>query len=166
MAGLPENPEGAEVDLDERIKEERAQAVKEAMENLSAKLLGVSDLQVTLAEGEVHLNLDSEASSEEVVREKIPEAPKKVEDEGAEEAWIESALCTACDECTGINPRIFEYNNQKQAVLKDPTAGPYADLVKAAEKCSAGIIHPGQPLNPKEKNLAKWIKRAKKLEES
>ena len=32
--------------------------------------------------------------------------------------------------------------------------------VLAAEKCTARIIHPGTPLNPKEKNLEKWLKRA------
>jgi len=34
------------------------------------------------------------------------------------------------------------------------------DLVMAAEKCPVSIIHPGTPLNPGEKDLAKWVKRA------
>jgi pyruvate-ferredoxin/flavodoxin oxidoreductase len=29
-----------------------------------------------------------------------------------------------------------------------------------AERCPVDIIHPGTPLNPKEKDLDKWIKRA------
>ena len=33
-------------------------------------------------------------------------------------------------------------------------------MVQAAERCPAGIIHPGDPLNPKEKDLEKWVKRA------
>ena len=33
-------------------------------------------------------------------------------------------------------------------------------LVQAAEKCAVRIIHPGTPLNPKEKDLDKWVKRA------
>jgi pyruvate-ferredoxin/flavodoxin oxidoreductase len=33
-------------------------------------------------------------------------------------------------------------------------------MVTAAERCPVRIIHPGTPLNPKEKNLDKLIKRA------
>ena len=33
-------------------------------------------------------------------------------------------------------------------------------LVQAAEKCPVGAIHPGTPLNPNEKDLEKWLKRA------
>jgi pyruvate-ferredoxin/flavodoxin oxidoreductase len=33
----------------------------------------------------------------------------------------------------------------------------------AAEKCPVSIIHPGTPLNPKEKDLAKWVKRAERF---
>ena len=35
-----------------------------------------------------------------------------------------------------------------------------AQLVQAAEKCPVAAIHPGTPLNPKEKDLDKWLKRA------
>jgi pyruvate-ferredoxin/flavodoxin oxidoreductase len=77
-------------------------------------------------------------------------------------AWIESALCTSCDECMRINSKIFAYNANKQAFVKDPHGGPFRDLVRAAEKCTAQIIHPGMPLNPAEKDLDKLIKRAAK----
>ena len=77
-------------------------------------------------------------------------------------AWIESAMCTSCDECTGINPRIFAYDEHRHAYVKDPKGGPYKDLVKAAEKCTAQVIHPGSPLDPNEKDLAKLIQRAAK----
>jgi ferredoxin len=83
------------------------------------------------------------------------------EDEGmGMEAYIESARCTSCNECTNLNPRLFSYNESKQAYVKDVRAGTFAQLVQAAERCPAGIIHPGDPVNPKEKDLAKWIKRA------
>ena len=72
-------------------------------------------------------------------------------------------MCTACDECTTINPEIFVYNKNKQAVIKNPAGGPYKDIVKAAEKCSAKIIHPGKPLDPNEKGLDKLMERAKKF---
>lgn len=77
-------------------------------------------------------------------------------------AWIESKLCTACDECIGINPKIFAYDADRHAFVKDPKGGPYKDIVKAAEKCTAQVIHPGSPLNPAEKDLDKLIKRAAK----
>ena len=49
---------------------------------------------------------------------------------------------------------------QKQAEIKDPSAGTFAQLVTAAERCPVSAIHPGTPRNPKEKDLAKWLKRA------
>ena len=76
------------------------------------------------------------------------------------EPSIDSARCTTCNECTDINSRMFVYNADKQAIIKDPKAGTFQQLVRAAEKCPAAIIHPGTPLNPKEKDLAKWVKRA------
>jgi len=76
------------------------------------------------------------------------------------EAYIETPRCTSCNDCTNLNNRMFGYDGNKQAVVKDVHAGTFAQLVQAAEKCPAGIIHPGDPVNPKEKDLEKWIKRA------
>ncbi len=76
--------------------------------------------------------------------------------------WLETDECTSCDECTKLNPRIFEYNGDGKAFIKDPDGGPYEDLVKAAEKCPARIIHPGLPADPTAKGMEKWIKRAEK----
>jgi pyruvate-ferredoxin/flavodoxin oxidoreductase len=58
---------------------------------------------------------------------------------------------------------MFAYNADKQAYIKDPRAGSFAQLVQAAERCPAGIIHPGTPLNPKEKDLARWVARAERF---
>jgi pyruvate-ferredoxin/flavodoxin oxidoreductase len=91
-------------------------------------------------------------------------APAEEEDEGLGlEPYIQSELCTACNECTNINKRMFAYNDKKQAYIKDPKAGTFRELVMAAEKCPVAIIHPGTPLNPKEKDLAKWQKRAERF---
>jgi pyruvate-ferredoxin/flavodoxin oxidoreductase len=76
------------------------------------------------------------------------------------EPYIQSELCTACNECTNINKKMFAYNAKKQAYIKDAKAGTFRELVMAAEKCPVTIIHPGTPLNPKEKDLEKWVKRA------
>jgi pyruvate-ferredoxin/flavodoxin oxidoreductase len=81
-----------------------------------------------------------------------------------EPVWIETPECTACDECTDINPRIFVYNDDKKAVVIDPKGGPYRDIVKAAEKCTAGCVHPGTPWDMKEKDVEKWVKRAEKYQ--
>ncbi|MFL5386445.1 MAG: 2-oxoacid:acceptor oxidoreductase family protein [Longimicrobiaceae bacterium] len=86
------------------------------------------------------------------------------DDDGlAMEPYIESDRCTTCNECTNLNGRMFAYNAEKQAYVKDPRAGTFAQLVQAAERCPAAIIHPGTPLNPKEKELEKWVKRAEKF---
>jgi pyruvate-ferredoxin/flavodoxin oxidoreductase len=77
------------------------------------------------------------------------------------EPSIDSARCTTCNECTNLNSRLFAYNTDKQAHIKDAKAGTFAQLVQAAEKCPVSAIHPGTPLNPKERDLAKWIERAK-----
>jgi pyruvate-ferredoxin/flavodoxin oxidoreductase len=76
--------------------------------------------------------------------------------------WIDTEDCTACDECIMINPQIFEYNADKKAVIKDPDGGPYRDLVKSAEKCTAQVIHPGLPRDRSVKDIDKWIKRGSK----
>ena len=70
------------------------------------------------------------------------------------EAYIDSARCTTCNECTNLNNRMFAYNADKQAQVKDARAGTFQQLVVAAERCPVSIIHPGSPLNPKEKDLA------------
>lgn len=98
------------------------------------------------------------ASATAVVEEEAEE-----EDGLAMEPYIETARCTTCNECTNLNGRMFAYNADKQAYIKDPRAGTFAQLVQAAERCPAGIIHPGTPLNPKEKDLEKWIRRAEKF---
>ena len=76
--------------------------------------------------------------------------------------WIDSAQCTSCDECTTINGKIFAYDEKKHAYVKNAKGGPYKDLVRAAEKCTAQVIHPGTPYDPKEKDIDKLLKRAAK----
>jgi pyruvate-ferredoxin/flavodoxin oxidoreductase len=83
-----------------------------------------------------------------------------VDDDLAIDAHIDSARCTSCNECINLNSRLFAYNPAKQATVGDPAAGTFQQLVVAAERCPVGIIHPGTPRNPKEKDLTKWLKRA------
>lgn len=79
------------------------------------------------------------------------------------EAYIDSARCTSCNECTNLNRKMFAYNADKQAYVKDAAAGTYQQLVTAAERCPVSIIHPGTPLNPREKDVEKWVKRGAKF---
>ncbi|MEJ2694658.1 MAG: thiamine pyrophosphate-dependent enzyme, partial [Candidatus Thiodiazotropha sp.] len=48
-----------------------------------------------------------------------------------EPVWVETPECTACDECTAINPKIFAYNSDKKVEIIDPKGGNYKDIVKA-----------------------------------
>ena len=77
--------------------------------------------------------------------------------------WLETESCTSCDECTKLNGKIFAYNNNKKAFIQNPNGGPYQDFVKAAEKCTARVIHPGLPADRSEKDIDKWIKRGEKF---
>jgi pyruvate-ferredoxin/flavodoxin oxidoreductase len=81
-----------------------------------------------------------------------------------EPVWVESPECTACDECTDLAPKVFQYNDQQQAVVIDPKGAPFKDIVKAAEKCTASCLHPGMPWNAAEKGVEKLIKRAEKYQ--
>jgi ferredoxin len=86
--------------------------------------------------------------------------PEPEEELSFDEPWLDTAMCTTCDDCMGINKMMFTYNEDKQAYITDPKAGPYADLVAAAEICPAKCIHPGKPLDPNEPGLDELIARA------
>jgi len=74
--------------------------------------------------------------------------------------YIDTPLCTTCNECTNLNSRMFRYNGDKQAYIADPAAGTFAELVKAAEKCPARCIHPGTPRNGDPSATDKMLRRA------
>jgi uncharacterized Fe-S cluster protein YjdI len=91
---------------------------------------------------------------------KAPEAAEAAPERSPDEAYIETARCTTCNECTKINDKMFMYNENKQAYIANPDAGTYAQLVEAAESCQVSLIHPGKPRNPKEPGLEELLKRA------
>ena len=86
-------------------------------------------------------------------------APPPADDPLVEVAFVDQSLCTACDDCIDLNGKIFAYDEGKKAYVKDPSGGPFKDIVQAAERCPASCINPGEPQNPKERNLDKWIAR-------
>ena len=79
-----------------------------------------------------------------------------------EPVWIETPECTACDECTTLAPKVFAYNDQKLAIVINPKGAKFADIVKAAEKCTAFCLHPGTPWNMNEPGIEKLMARAAK----
>jgi len=79
-----------------------------------------------------------------------------------EPVWVETPECTACDECTTLAPKVFAYNDQKLAIVINPKGGKFADIVKSAEKCTAGCLHPGTPWNMSEPGIEKLMARAAK----
>ena len=90
-------------------------------------------------------------------------APAEAEAEkapSADEAYIETPRCTTCEECVRLNGKMFVYDGNKQAYIKDIKAGTYRQLVEAAESCQVSIIHPGKPTNPGEPGLDELLKRA------
>ena len=82
--------------------------------------------------------------------------------DGYEPVYIDTPECTACDECTKLAPKAFQYNADKKATVINPQGAKYADLVKAAEKCTAGCLHPGTPWNMNEPGIEKLMARAAK----
>lgn len=126
----------------EALERARLEAASEAVDRIVAALLGQA------AAGPLPAFAPPPAPAVEApVAAAVPEVAPEVEEEEEflEEPWIDSALCTTCNECTNLNGKMFQYNANKQAVLTDAGAGTFEDLVKAAEKCPARCIHTGTP---------------------
>ena len=93
-----------------------------------------------------------------------PEAATAAAEEPArnpDEAYIETERCSSCNECTQLNGKMFTYNENQQAYIKDVSAGTYAELVQAAENCQVAVIHPGKPRDANEPGLPELLERAK-----
>ena len=101
---------------------------------------------------------DEEDDEEE---EEEEEDEEEEEELNFDEPWIDTPLCTSCNDCLKVNPLLFVYNEEKQAVLGELSNATYAQMVEAAELCPAKCIHPGQPWNQEEPGLAALIERAK-----
>ncbi len=92
-------------------------------------------------------------------------APVEEEEESVSfsEPFVDTVLCTTCNECTNLNPLMFKYNADKQAYLADPKAGTFLQLVTAAEKCPASCIHPGEPRKDDDTVTEDLVARAAKF---
>jgi pyruvate-ferredoxin/flavodoxin oxidoreductase len=138
------------------------QARSEFAQSIAAQLLEMVANGTLLGDGAAPAPLAAKPAAVAVAAAPAAAAIAAAPAEASSTPWIESAMCTSCDECIRINNRIFAYNENKQAFVKNAKGGPYRDLVKAAEKCTAQIIHPGLPQDPSEKDLEKLVKRAAK----
>ncbi len=151
------------------IERVRTEAAGEALRRLAEGLVN-ADL-ASLASGTASGTLPPASSvapvpaapseSETLAVPTAPEPEAEDEDEGYDEPYIDTPLCTTCNDCMAINAQVFVYNANKQAVIGDATAGTFEQIVSAAEACPARCIHPGKPLNPNEPGLDELIERAK-----
>ena len=150
---------------EEELENVRSEAAGEAMGQLVDVLMG-ADLSGMITDGSQLATMPAPAVDEPADEPAAEPEPEPAAEEDAEEElsfdepWLDTAQCTTCDDCMGVNKMMFAYNGDKQAFIKDPKAGPYADLVAAAEICPAKCIHPGKPLDPNEPGLEELIARA------
>ena len=155
LAGVETKPVEAKEDVESKI---RAEVVGKIAQGLMQLAGGNGSGIVDLATGGTAIAPAATATAPAATATAAPAA------EGEYMApWLETDECTSCDECTKLNPNIFAYNENKKAYIKNPDGGPYSDLVKAAEKCTARVIHPGLPKDRSEKDVDKWIKRGEKF---
>lgn len=131
-----------------QLDQARAETAREALEKVARVLLDL-DLAAPAPARAVVTAPPALTAPPSAVAEAVAPAPvvdaAAEEDASFDEAYLDTPLCTTCNECINLNPRMFKYNADKQALLADVTAGTFAQLVAAAEKCSARCIHPGKP---------------------
>jgi len=150
---------------EEQLESARSEAAGEVMGQLVDVLMG-ADLSAMVGGGGQLASMPAAAPAEpsakaEPVAEPAAETEEEAEEElSFDEPWLDTDLCTTCDDCMDINKMMFVYNDNKQAIITDPKAGTFADLVAAAEICPAKCIHPGKPLDPNEAGLEELIARA------
>jgi ferredoxin len=153
----------------EELETVRSETASDVMGQLVDVLMG-GDLASLIQGGGPAVSMPaSDASSgaepavetENNLAEPAPEVPVDEEEEVRfDDPWIDTMMCTTCDDCMAINKLVFVYNDDKQAIIADAKAGTFAELVQAAEICPAKCIHPGNPLNPDEPGLDELIARA------
>lgn len=148
----------------EKIRREEAGTV---LGRLAESIMGV-DLSMVVAPTPRRAASASAPAAPSGAEAKATEAPaaapvEEEEDVGFDDPFIDSALCTSCNDCINMNKQMFVYNANKQATIGDPDAGTFEQLVIAAEKCPARCIHPGKPRNPGEPGLDGLVARAKKF---
>ncbi|MEW8042846.1 MAG: ferredoxin [gamma proteobacterium symbiont of Phacoides pectinatus] len=147
------------------LTEARAEAAGEVMGRLTEVLMGMDFSRLpgapaTAPAAEAPARPKPETQAETEAEPQPAPRPEEEQELSFDEAWIDAPLCTSCNDCLAINPVMFVYNDNNQAVIADIAAGTYAQLVEAAEICPSRCIHPGKPLNQGEPNLDDLMQRA------
>jgi ferredoxin len=145
----------------------RAEAAGEVMGRLTDVLLGMdftSGARPSFTASSKAAPLPAaKTTAPEVVAETASAPVEEEEEVLVEEPWIDTPLCTSCNDCLAVNPLMFLYNDTNMAVLGDLSAGTYKQMVEAAELCPSKCIHPGQPWNTSEPGLDELKQRAAKF---
>jgi len=153
----------AKAEFDAELERTKTETAAEVMSRLTDILLGM-DLSTATAGASLRAApaVTKTAVSEEESEAKIESEAEVIEEEeeSFDDAWIDSPLCTTCNDCTDMNPLMFVYNDTNQAIIADLNAGTYKQMVEAAEICPSKCIHPGKPWDQSEVNLDVLIERA------
>lgn len=158
--------EALRADYEQQLAAARAEAASEVMGRLTDVLMGM-DFSAAAPRPAAKTTTPPakvEAPTEEPAATTAPEAaPEEEEEVLIEEPWIDTPLCTSCNDCLAINPLLFIYDESNQAILGDLNAGTFAQMVEAAEICPSKCIHPGAPWDLSEPNLEELKERAAKF---
>ena len=143
----------------------RAEAASEVMGKLTDVLLGMDFSSGAPRPAFTTSAAPAAAKADAVEDAVVEEAPAAEEEEEVlvEDPWIDTPLCTSCNDCLAINPLMFIYDDSNMAVLGDLSAGTYKEMVEAAEICPSKCIHPGAPWDSSEPGLDELKERAAKF---
>ncbi len=145
--------ENLTIEQAKQLEQARRDTAGETMQKLTEILLGMDFTAVS----QTRTVPPVETITKDVVTEVVTDK-SAVEEIVFDDPWIDSDLCTSCNDCLNINGMMFVYNDSKQAMLGDLDSGTYSQLVEAAEICPAHCIHPGKPNDPT--GAEELIKRA------
>jgi ferredoxin len=155
------------VDYEAQLEQVKTETAANVMSRLTDILLGMDLSASGVSVPPMALNNTTAASDtptpETVLddsEEDTPVEPEEAADDTFDEAWIDSPLCTTCNDCTDMNPLMFVYNDTNQAIIADLSAGNYKQMVEAAEICPSKCIHPGKPWDKGEADLDDLVERA------
>jgi len=149
--------EAIELEHVAEVERVRSEAAGEAMDRLARVLMDLDAVPIA-AEA-----VPAETAEEPVSADEETEEEEEEEEVSFNDPYVDSALCTSCQECLNINAQLFKYDANKQAFITDATHGTYEELVRAAEVCPARCIHPGLPAAGDEGANDDLISRAAKF---
>ncbi|MGK5090699.1 ferredoxin [Deltaproteobacteria bacterium TL4] len=150
-AGANAALEALKTEHEKALLQAQKEAGKTTMERLARVLMNLEEGAVAAPRSQSTVSPVQPSSTPETARapkeeSKVQDVPVVEKDEAlVAEAYIDSMLCTSCNDCFKINPQLFKYDSNNQAYIEDATMGTFADLVKAAAACPARCIHPGSP---------------------